>query len=47
MVTPTPSPAPGELPKPVNPEPHQEKSTDPEKGHVPVPPPGKSDHPKQ
>lgn len=44
-----PSPAPmspePEAPKPVNPEPVHD-STDPEKGQVPAPVPGKSEHPK-
>ena len=40
-----PAPTP-EPPKPVNPEPLQEP-TDPEKGRVKVPEPGKSEHPTQ
>ena len=36
----------GTVPEPSNPEPTPQP-TDPEKGAVPVPPPGKSDHPRQ
>jgi hypothetical protein len=39
-----PTPAPHEPPKPANPEPLQEP-IDPEKGRVPTPEPGKSEHP--
>lgn len=41
---PTAPPAPTEPPKPANPEPLQHP-VDPEKGGVPTPEPGKSDHP--
>lgn len=41
--TSAPTPAPTEAPKPANPEPLQEP-TDPEKGRVKAPPPGRSDH---
>jgi hypothetical protein len=41
-----PAPAPTYPPKPVNPEPLQEP-TDPEKGRVKSPEPGKSEHPTQ
>jgi hypothetical protein len=44
-ATPAP-PEPTPAPKPVNPEPLQEP-TDPEKGKVPMPEPGKSEHPTQ
>jgi hypothetical protein len=41
-----PAPAPTHPPKPVDPEPLQEP-TDPEKGRVKTPEPGKSEHPTQ
>lgn len=41
-----PHPAPVDPPKPVNPEPVHPLE-DPEKGRVPMPAPGKSDHPGQ
>lgn len=40
----TPAPGAPQAPKPVNPEPLPEP-TDPEKGKVPSPEPGKSEHP--
>ena len=43
---PAPTPPP-EAPKPANPEPLSDKTTDPEKGSVPGPEQGKSEHPKQ
>lgn len=43
---PAPSPEPAEAPKPANPEPTT-APVDPEKGHVPGPEQGKSEHPKQ
>jgi hypothetical protein len=43
---PAPPPIPVDAPKPANPEPAT-PATDPEKGHVPTPEPGKSEHPKQ
>jgi hypothetical protein len=47
MSTVAPTPAPTEPPKPANPEPLQEtETTDPEKGRVKTPVPGKSEHPK-
>jgi len=43
-----PTPAPTEPPKPANPEPlHETESSDPEKGRVKTPDPGKPEHPKQ
>lgn len=43
----TPAPPPTEAPKPANPEPLQHEESDPEKGRVRTPPPGKPEHPKQ
>jgi len=44
---PAPTAAP-ELPKPANPEPlHESESTDPEKGRVKIPEPGKPEHPSE
>lgn len=47
MSTPaTPAQPPTEPPKPANPEPlHETESSDPEKGRVKNPVPGKSEHP--
>lgn len=43
-----PTPPPTEPPKPANPEPlHETESSDPEKGRVKTPDPGKPEHPKQ
>jgi hypothetical protein len=42
-----PTPPPTEAPKPANPEPLLHEESDPEKGRVRTPPPGKSEHPKQ
>lgn len=45
---PAPTSPPGGVPKPANPEPLQEsESSDPEKGRVKNPEPGKSEHPTQ
>lgn len=46
--TPHATPAPTEPPKPANPEPlHETEATDPEKGRVKNPQPGKSEHPSE
>jgi len=40
-------PAPPAPPDTTNPEPVPKTPEDPEKGRTPVPPPGRSEHPKQ